>query len=35
LIIQVINLNLDECKEMMKQFIEKNPKLWSEDIGNL
>lgn len=33
--VQVINLNLDECKEIMKQFIEKNPKLWNEDIGKL
>ena len=33
--VQVINLNLDECKEIMKQFIEKNPKLWNEDVGKL
>ncbi|MGA2789176.1 MAG: nucleoside deaminase [Candidatus Bathyarchaeia archaeon] len=33
--VQVINLNLDECKEIMKQFIEKYPKLWDEDIGKL
>ena len=33
--VEVINLNLDECKNMMKAFIEKNPKLWNEDIGEL
>ena len=33
--IEVINLDLKECKYMMKEFIEKNPKLWFEDIGEL
>lgn len=33
--IEVINLNLKECKDIMKEFIEKNPKLWFEDIGEL
>ncbi len=33
--IEVINLNLDECKNLMKDFIEKNPELWFEDIGEL
>jgi cytosine/creatinine deaminase len=33
--VQVINLNLDECKEIMKQFIKENQKLWNEDIGKL
>jgi creatinine deaminase len=33
--VQVINLNLDECKEIMKQFIEKNQEVWNEDIGKL
>lgn len=31
--VEVVNLNLSECKEMMKRFIENNPKLWNEDIG--
>jgi cytosine/creatinine deaminase len=31
--IKIINLDLDECKQMMKDFISKNPKLWNEDIG--
>ncbi|MFA5337223.1 MAG: nucleoside deaminase [Candidatus Omnitrophota bacterium] len=30
---RIINLNLKECKEMMRDFINKNPGLWSEDIG--
>ncbi len=33
--IEVINLDLDECKNLMKEFIERNPKLWFEDIGEL
>ncbi len=33
--IEVINLNLDECKNLMRDFIEKNPELWFEDIGEL
>lgn len=31
--IQVVDLNLFECKEMMKSFIKANPNLWNEDIG--
>ncbi len=33
--VEVINLDLDECKDLMKTFIENNPKLWNEDIGEL
>lgn len=33
--IEVINLDMKECKDLMKEFIEKNPKLWFEDIGEL
>ncbi len=33
--IEVINMNLEECKHLMKEFIEKNPELWFEDIGEL
>lgn len=32
--VEVIDLNLDECKQLMKDFIENNPHLWNEDIGN-
>ena len=33
--VEVIDLDLDECKNLMNNFIEKNPKLWNEDIGEL
>ena len=33
--VEVINLNSEECKEMMRKFITRNPKLWFEDIGEL
>lgn len=33
--IEVVNLDLKECKNLMKDFIERNPKLWFEDIGEL
>jgi cytosine deaminase len=26
-------LNDERCVKMMKEFIENNPKLWNEDIG--
>ncbi|MEH2453460.1 nucleoside deaminase [Nostoc sp.] len=32
--VEVIDLNLDECEQMMSEFIESNPELWNEDIGN-
>ena len=31
--IEVIDLDLPECVQMMTDFIAKNPKLWNEDIG--
>ena len=31
--VEVINLDLKECVEMMKEFIQKKPELWYEDIG--
>jgi len=33
--VEVIDLNLDECKQLMHQFIQTNPQLWNEDIGEL
>lgn len=33
--VEVINLQSEECKKMMRKFIEENPKLWYEDIGEL
>jgi cytosine/creatinine deaminase len=32
--VEVIDLNLNECEQMMSDFITKNPELWNEDIGN-
>ncbi|UXE59342.1 MAG: nucleoside deaminase [Woronichinia naegeliana WA131] len=31
--VEVIDLNLEECQQLMKDFIEKKPLLWNEDIG--
>ncbi|NHC35621.1 nucleoside deaminase [Scytonema millei] len=31
--VEVIDLNMYECKRMMGDFIEENPSLWNEDIG--
>ena len=33
--VEVIDINSEECIAMMNDFIEKNPKLWNEDIGEL
>jgi len=30
----VVDLNLDECEQMMSEFVQTNPELWNEDIGN-
>lgn len=31
--VEVIDLNLDECKQLMSKFISNHPQLWNEDIG--
>jgi cytosine deaminase len=31
--VRLINLDLAECKKMMRDFIAAKPKLWDEDIG--
>lgn len=31
--VEVVNLNLDECKQLMNNFIQEKPELWNEDIG--
>ncbi len=31
--VEVIDLSLEECKQMMRDFIANNPALWNEDIG--
>jgi creatinine deaminase len=33
--VEVIDLDLDGCKQMMRDFIEARPELWAEDIGEL
>lgn len=33
--VEVTDLDLDECKKLMTDFIDANPKLWNEDIGEL
>jgi len=33
--VEVIDLNILQCKELMKNFIKNNPVLWNEDIGEL
>jgi hypothetical protein len=31
--VKMIDLNLSECKQLMRDFISANPALWNEDIG--
>jgi cytosine deaminase len=31
--VEVIDLNLDECKHLMREFIQEKQQLWNEDIG--
>lgn len=31
--VEVIDLDLTECKQLMQEFIQKHPQLWHEDIG--
>ncbi len=33
--VDVLNLDLAECKELMRQFQAEHPQLWAEDIGEL
>ena len=33
--IEVVDLQLDECKKLMNDFITARPELWNEDIGTL
>ena len=30
---EVIDLDLDECKQLMADFIQRHPEIWNEDIG--
>lgn len=31
--VEVVDLNLDACKQLMRDFISSHPDLWNEDIG--
>jgi cytosine/creatinine deaminase len=31
--VEVVDLDLPECVEMMEEFIAEEPELWNEDIG--
>ena len=31
--VEVINLDSDECKQLMREFIAAHPEIWNEDIG--
>lgn len=33
--VEVIDLDLSECKQLMQDFIQAKPQLWQEDIGEL
>lgn len=33
--VEVTDLDLEECKSLMRQFQELHPDLWAEDIGEL
>ena len=31
--VEVVDLDLDEAKDLLREFIERNPHEWSRDIG--
>jgi cytosine/creatinine deaminase len=33
--VEVVDLEMQECAEMLQRFIAANPELWAEDIGEL
>ncbi|HEY3274896.1 MAG TPA: nucleoside deaminase [Methanocella sp.] len=33
--VEVVDLDLAECRDMMARFIKEKPQLWYEDIGTL
>ena len=33
--VEVVVVDNRECRQLMETFIEKNPELWNEDIGEL
>ena len=33
--VEVVVVDNEECRKLMEKFIENNPELWNEDIGEL
>ena len=31
--VEVVDLDLDKAKDLLREFIERNPREWSRDIG--
>jgi len=31
--VEVINLDLEECKDLMRTYIARNSRIWNEDVG--
>ncbi|MGH3097839.1 MAG: nucleoside deaminase [Streptosporangiales bacterium] len=31
--VEVVNLDSDECAQLMAEFIDRRPEVWNEDIG--
>jgi cytosine deaminase len=31
--VEVVNLDSEECVELMREFVERRPDVWNEDIG--
>jgi cytosine deaminase len=31
--VEVVDLNSEECQQLMRDFIDEKPELWNEDIG--
>jgi cytosine deaminase len=32
--VQVIDLDSEDCADMLQSFIERRPEVWNEDIGD-
>ena len=33
--VEIVDLNLSQCREMLSGFIASHPEVWNEDIGNV
>ncbi|MFA6130155.1 MAG: nucleoside deaminase [Candidatus Omnitrophota bacterium] len=31
--VRIVNLDSADCKQLMREFIKNNPRIWNEDIG--